>query len=695
MIARNRWQTIHCYYSSTILLLYCLITISQASSHYKNQNGSNSRRTKHQSTNSQRRRPSSSSSSSSQRPPNKNHYSQLYEDDYSILDSYHHSSELPTSSSSQSSSSAASYSSLKSLNVLSYDDDWNVLEESKLDEDEKDDDSNKDDNDEDRIIEALDLMEEREKSQQQQRRKEKGNISRTSRQRRSHKSNPRRKGQKKKKPSTKLSRSSKRRPNPSSYKRDSAITPRSKSSSDQEAALAPIRKTEVVKNTNTETKTNEGVTASMKGSSSSAPTPSSSVIPSSMASSVADQSRRRRLPASPVVIANNKAMASSSSSSSFASSSSTMHSTSLSTPSSSRVTNGLPTSPSSQQQQKESIGGLRSPSNPRISPTTSRNRHEGIPKSTATPPTSRTTMASSSSPPPRRPMPIPKAQPQQPHNPTIAASTTTSTTTGTNTTPWIRKFLSARTKDMLFPIPKEYLSDGFNLAQLAPIVERIGFQAMGESAVDIAHQLAELNKQQQHSTSYPIYRLALQSILNDDDDGMISHHPLIGPDIIQIAAEALYLLVHARFAASPRGLEALRRVMLTSSSSTSSGVFGKCPRSSCHGCMLLPYGVSNNYSSNESKCLRYCPCCGESWMFWESRTDGCAWGNSLSHLLLLTHGNELYNINSHNQNNKILSETTTKKTTSARQPVVPRVMGFRIHPATTWGKPLLTDDTVE
>jgi casein kinase II subunit beta len=242
--------------------------------------------------------------------------------------------------------------------------------------------------------------------------------------------------------------------------------------------------------------------------------------------------------------------------------------------------------------------------------------------------------------------------------------------------------LASRPKDVLLPVPKEYISDGFNLAQLAPIVERIGFQAMGEDAVDIAKQLVQLPQQQQ--TSYPVYRLALKMILllNDEDDSISSsilQHPLIPPHAIQQAAEALYLLVHARFVSSPRGLDALRRIL------GNSPVFGRCPRVSCRGTALLPYGSRDDYTSNiiakhNKRCQRYCPCCGEIWNFWESKTDGCAWGPSLCHLLLLTHGSEIYS-------------TTTTTTTTTNHKSRPMIMGFQIHPATTWGRPLSHQST--
>lgn len=238
-----------------------------------------------------------------------------------------------------------------------------------------------------------------------------------------------------------------------------------------------------------------------------------------------------------------------------------------------------------------------------------------------------------------------------------------SSTLGSTTTPWVRKFLSGRPKDRLLPLPRDYISDNFNLAQLPPIVERIGYQAMGDNAISVAKALQQQRMaaaasgapQPSRSSSYPIYRRALRNILADptsgDDEGSHDEDLVIPPYAIQKASEALYLLLHARFVVSPRGLEAIRHVMALDNT-----VFGKCPRSNCKGTGLLPYGYSNNYTSDasvptvstasrkehDSCCHRYCPSCGEVWISWESKTDGCAWGPSWCHLFLLAFGSQIY-----------------------------------------------------
>jgi hypothetical protein len=47
-------------------------------------------------------------------------------------------------------------------------------------------------------------------------------------------------------------------------------------------------------------------------------------------------------------------------------------------------------------------------------------------------------------------------------------------------------------------------------------------------------------------------------------------------------------------------------------------------------------------------------------------------------LLLLTHGSEIYST----------TTTTTTTTPTANHSSRPMIMGFQIHPATTWGRPL-------
>ena len=141
------------------------------------------------------------------------------------------------------------------------------------------------------------------------------------------------------------------------------------------------------------------------------------------------------------------------------------------------------------------------------------------------------------------------------------------------------------------------------------------------------------------------------------------------PIPVQKAAETLYLLVHARFALSPRGLDAVRRAI----QSGSCDLFGRCPRLNCSGQSLLPCGLSDEYG--KGKICRYCCACGEVFHEWSCVVDGCAWGTSFCHLLLLTYGNEIFpHLNT--AYNSCGKDSSTRNELIS---VVPQIFGFRLH----------------
>ena len=244
------------------------------------------------------------------------------------------------------------------------------------------------------------------------------------------------------------------------------------------------------------------------------------------------------------------------------------------------------------------------------------------------------------------------------------------------TTPWVRKFLALRPKDHLLPLPRDYLSDHFNLARLSPVVEHFAMTRKTELEREIpllnweqkleqrareAKQNASTqqhNQQHQHH-QHPMYRQALDLILRQADDPLVNEEP---SPVVQYAAEVLYTLVHQRFAVSTRGLDALYRRMVFhmrnfDKSRTNDNrhipyepLFGRCPRLRCGGMPLLPCGLSDNYSTDKdksssnslatSRAKRYCCNCRETFDCWDSRVDGSAWGTSVCHLLLLVYGRE-------------------------------------------------------
>jgi len=264
---------------------------------------------------------------------------------------------------------------------------------------------------------------------------------------------------------------------------------------------------------------------------------------------------------------------------------------------------------------------------------------------------------------------------------------------------------------------------------------------MGDNAIPVAKALQQhrleraasgASQQPSKASSYPIYRRALRKILADPINGVSEDENdeedlIIPPYAIQKASESLYLMLHARFIVSPRGLEAIRHVMALDNT-----VFGRCPRSCCRGTGLLPYGYSNDYTSDasvptvtiasrkehDSCCHRYCPSCGEVWISWESKTDGCAWGPSWCHLFLLAFGSQIYakeleaaatataaqapqqsratppsavrsflprGIVTRGTNNSSDPDRGTTSDDLSRP--VPSVFGFKIHPSTAFGRP--------
>lgn len=218
------------------------------------------------------------------------------------------------------------------------------------------------------------------------------------------------------------------------------------------------------------------------------------------------------------------------------------------------------------------------------------------------------------------------------------------------TTPWIRNFLSSRPKDSLLPIPLEYLSDGFNLAQLPPVVEHVG---MGTTKVATTNAL-----------TFPLYKAALHLILQEHEETAQI------PAAVQRAAECLYTLVHARYIISPRGLETVRRVL------RDQPIFGRCPRAGCRGMPVLPYSERPEY---DSACTTksYCCHCGETFMNWHSKTNGAAWGPSFCHLLLMTYGKELM---------QDLYRLQIPPSCIEENLVAPSIFGFKVHAASVFAR---------
>ena len=86
-------------------------------------------------------------------------------------------------------------------------------------------------------------------------------------------------------------------------------------------------------------------------------------------------------------------------------------------------------------------------------------------------------------------------------------------TTMSLTTPWARKFIMSRPKDALLPIPREFLSDGFNLVRLAPIVDRTV-----ANTVVAEREPAVVGTSNKNNGHISLYKAALRLILDEETD---------------------------------------------------------------------------------------------------------------------------------------------------------------------------------
>lgn len=285
---------------------------------------------------------------------------------------------------------------------------------------------------------------------------------------------------------------------------------------------------------------------------------------------------------------------------------------------------------------------------------------------------------------------------------TPTPSMTTSTTT---TTKWIRNYivsLRLTKNEILFPVPRDFITDSFNL------------QRLSDKIIDSTSTNTNNNNNKSKNGSSILFRSALRMILdNYNTNSPPSNNSEEDNSIIikevERAAQILYGLIHARFVLSPRGLDTVRRALLmdrtqkknknkrkklvASGGGILNPIFGKCPRLNCHGNPLLPCGLNDlpPPSSTTKPVMRYCCSCGE--VFYSSSIataaasalpatstatgvrqekekdilpilDGSAWGTSFPHLLLMVYGQDLFpqiknsslvkksNNNNNNNNNR-------------------------------------------
>eukprot|EP00815_Leptocylindrus_aporus_P006081 CAMPEP_0116056934 /NCGR_PEP_ID=MMETSP0322-20121206/4312_1 /TAXON_ID=163516 /ORGANISM="Leptocylindrus danicus var. apora, Strain B651" /LENGTH=419 /DNA_ID=CAMNT_0003540851 /DNA_START=143 /DNA_END=1402 /DNA_ORIENTATION=+ len=234
--------------------------------------------------------------------------------------------------------------------------------------------------------------------------------------------------------------------------------------------------------------------------------------------------------------------------------------------------------------------------------------------------------------------------------------------TSSTTTPWVEQYIE-NTNENLLPVPREFLTDGFNLMNVAAVVHNKFGKCLDDGIPNF------LMKDAKHPIS--LYKLAHKLLLLEE---LPENWKLSIPMNIQSAAEVIFLLVHSRFACSPRGLDAVYRAL-----KSGGALFGKCPRISCFGQRLLPCGQSEKFGVGSS--MRYCCCCGEIFHQWDvEQVDGCAWAG-FCHLMLLTYGKELFP--------ELRPDSIADKYKNIRTRPVPQIFGFNIHENATARYPYL------
>ncbi len=184
---------------------------------------------------------------------------------------------------------------------------------------------------------------------------------------------------------------------------------------------------------------------------------------------------------------------------------------------------------------------------------------------------------------------------------------------------WISWFCSLKGNEFFCEVDEDFIQDDFNLTGLS-----------------------------QHVT---YYNYALDTILDADiPEGELDERQ---QELVEVAAETLYGLIHARFLLTARGMQAMQQKF-------TDVAFGRCPRALCAGQPVLPVGQSDLPRISTVKI--FCPMCWDIY-FPRSRNhntiDGAYWGTTFPHLFLHTYQSQVPQRN--------------------RERYEPRIYGFKIH----------------
>lgn len=194
-------------------------------------------------------------------------------------------------------------------------------------------------------------------------------------------------------------------------------------------------------------------------------------------------------------------------------------------------------------------------------------------------------------------------------------------TDGSEDTTWISWFAQLKGNEFFCEVEEDFIQDDFNLTGL--------------------------------SSQVTYYNYALDTILDVDiPEGELDDRQ---QEMVEVSAETLYGLIHARYILTARGMHAMQ-------SKYTDGAFGRCPRVYCQGQQVLPVGLSDMPRCSTVKI--FCPMCWDLY-FPRSRNhntlDGAYWGTTFPHMFLHTY--------------HTLVPTRNKET------YVPRIFGFKIHPS--------------
>jgi casein kinase II subunit beta len=153
-------------------------------------------------------------------------------------------------------------------------------------------------------------------------------------------------------------------------------------------------------------------------------------------------------------------------------------------------------------------------------------------------------------------------------------------------------------------------------------------------------------------------------------------------DLIEMAAEVLYGLIHARYILTSAGMQKMVTANICYCSLSvilclsliflqlekyNAADFGRCPRSLCAGQPVLPVGISD--LPRDMSVEVFCPKCRETYHPRSSRhlnIDGAYFGTTFCHLFLLTH-----------------PEAIPAKNNEKYEP---KIFGFRIHESSQYYK---------